>query len=109
MANQNTQQPYSNPTGAAPTGQPVQPSYDQNSYDQNNYGQNYSQPDYSQNTYGGYNSTNPEQEKEAQTILTLGIVAIAVGFLCCAPVGPICGGIGISKYSKLQHRFPVRG
>ena len=96
MSNQSTQQPsYSDPAGAAPTDQPSYNSYDQNSY---------SQPDYSQNAYsgGGYNSFDPIQEKEAQTVLTLGIVATAVGFLCCAPVGPICGGIGISKYSKLN-------
>ena len=88
MVNQNTQQPYSSGVNDTPTGQPVQPSYSQNSYD-SNYG-------------GGYNPGSPELEKEAQTIMTLGIVAIAVGFCCCALVGPICGGIGLSKFSKLQ-------
>lgn len=84
MAGQNTQQPYNN---AAPSGQSVQPSYNQNTY---------SQPS------GGYNFGNPEQEKEAQTIMTLGLVALIVGFCCCAIVGPICGGIGLSKYNKIQ-------
>ncbi len=98
MANQNTQQPYANNVNDAPTGQPVQPDYGQNSYSQNSYDQN----NYSQNYGGGYTPGSPELEKEAQTIMTLGIVAIAVGFCCCALVGPICGGIGLSKFSKLQ-------
>lgn len=85
-ANQNAQ-PYANNVGDAPTGQPVQPSYSQNSYDQN---------------YSSYNAGSPELESEAKTIFTLGLVSLIVGFCCCALVGPICGGIGISKYSKLQ-------
>ena len=87
MASQNTQQPYASGVNDAPTGQPVTPNYSQNSYDSGN---------------GGYNFGSPELEKEAQTIMTLGIVAIAVGFCCCVLVGPICGGIGLSKFNKLQ-------
>ena len=94
--------PYANNVNSAPNGQPVQPDYAQNDYSQNNYG---SQNGYNENSYGGYNAANEEYEKEAKTIMTLGIVAIAVGFCCCAIVGPICGGIGLSKYSKFQNNL----
>ncbi len=93
-----------------PYGQPAQngTSYtNPNTYgqpDQNPYGQ--SNP----NPYGGqpmgYMDPSAEYEKKANTVQTLGIVAlicsIVIGFCCCVLPGPIVGIVGLVKANALQ-------
>ena len=88
---------------------------DNNGYDPNqnnyNYNQNYQQnPDYNQNPYDntGYHNmagVDPELEKKASTIKTLGIVSIVTSFVlmcCCTIVGPVVGIIGLVQANNLN-------
>lgn len=77
-----------------------QQNMNQNPYEQNPYGQNYNQFD--------YNQTDPELEKRAGTVKTLGIVSTVLGAisLCCCPIAaPIVGAIGLVKANNLQSSF----
>lgn len=85
----------------------------------NQYGQSYTNPNPygqpNQNPYGqpnqysqpmGYMDPSAEYEKKANTVQTLGIVAlicsIVIGFCCCVLPGPIVGIVGLVKANALQ-------
>ncbi len=74
-----------------------------NSYEYGNGQQNV----YNQNPMnGGFNGGNdPELEKRAGTVQTLGIVsvivAVVVGFCCCIIPGPVVGIVGLVKANGL--------
>ncbi len=103
--------PYMDPAGAIPNGQPVQPNFNQTNTGFNQPGDNFGQPATPPptNNYNNYNSfpdPTSDLEKQAGTVQTLGIVAlvlsIVIGFCCCAIAGPGVGIAGLVKFSKLK-------
>lgn len=103
MANQNPnsqpQQPYMGNPGEIPNGTNVPPNFSQNSYDS-------VPPNFAQNNYNYGQDPSAELEKEAGTIQTLGIVAlvlaIVIGFCCCAIAGPGVSIAALIKYNKIK-------
>ena len=84
--------------------------YPQNPNPSPDYNQNYNQQN--QNPYNGYpNNYNnmagvdPELEKKASTIKTLGIVSIVTSVVlmcCCTIVGPVVGIVGLVQANNLN-------
>ncbi len=94
--------------------------YDPNQNTNNDYPQNYNpSPDYSQNYQQNYQQNqnpyhtteyynmagvDPELEKKANTIKTLGIASIITGILmmcCCTIASPIIGIVGLVQANQL--------
>lgn len=76
---------------------PYQKYYDQN-VNQNFYEQNDNQP------------PDPELEKRAREIKTLGIGSIVLSILCtccCSFIGMIAGVVGLAKANELEHYFDM--
>ncbi len=103
---QNEAQLDGNPeNGAAPFDPYQQPTPEQNPYQQPNYGQPpYQQPPYPNSGFN--NAPQPDLEKRAGTVMTLGIVglviSIVIGFCCCTLPGPIIGIVGLVKANGLM-------
>ena len=102
--------PYMNGAGEIPNGQPVQPNYgnpnnNYNNPNPNNFNQAATPPPMG-GGYGNIPDPTSDLEKQAGTVQTLGIVAlivaIVVGFCCCALAGPGVGIAGLIKYNKIK-------
>ncbi len=64
---------------------------------------NYGQPVYTQNAFGqGQANLDPEVEKRANTVKTLGIFSLVSFFVCCSCLSPILAIIGIVKANGLN-------
>lgn len=87
----------------APVAQPQQPQYQQPVYQQPMYQQ--PQPMYAQPIYNG---VDPEQERLSKSILTMGILSLALGWLI-AVLGVVFGAIALGKSNAYAQRYPLVG
>lgn len=68
------------------------------------------QPQYLQGDpiHPSYNGVDPEQERLSKSILTMGILSLALGWLIAA-LGVIFGGISLGKSNAYAQKYPLVG
>lgn len=77
-------------------------NFNQNNWNNQNYNNPYTDPNANNQYYPG---VDPELEKKAGTIKTLGIVSLIVGIIgmcCCTIASPIIGIVGLVKAGNLE-------